>query len=92
MKAYGRKQFIHNFKDNHPPKGNVNWWENQNIKSKKRERERSKNIIETYIEEQEVTRELMRWEDIDKEDDYYDWKEYCSHDVKESFDMIADKE
>lgn len=27
MKPYGRKPKHHNYVDNHPPKGWVNWWE-----------------------------------------------------------------
>jgi len=27
MKPYGRKPKHHNYEDNHPPKGYVNWWE-----------------------------------------------------------------
>jgi hypothetical protein len=43
MKAYGLKQLHHNHKDNHPPKGFINWWEDEIISiCKKTERQKAK--------------------------------------------------
>ncbi len=47
MKPYGRKPKHHNYQDNHPPKGYVNWWEKdlENKYSKKSARHQSKKVI-----------------------------------------------
>jgi len=51
MKPYGiRNKILYNFKDNHPKKGEVNWWEADNSQPcKKRERQRAKKQIEKEI-------------------------------------------
>lgn len=42
MKIYGRKPRLHNYPDNHPPKGYINWWEEERILNKKTERRKAK--------------------------------------------------
>ena len=52
MKAYGRhRQHPGNYPDNHPQKGYINWWEDENprVKSKKCERQDAKAEIEREI-------------------------------------------
>jgi len=50
MKPYGlRSKLKYNYKDNHPQKGYVNWWEIESKDiSKKRERFKQKKILSWY--------------------------------------------
>ncbi len=46
MKPYGKKKIKHNYKDNHPDKRFINWWEDINSNpNKKSERQKSKKEI-----------------------------------------------
>jgi hypothetical protein len=63
MKAYGRnKQHPGNLPDNHPKKGYVNWWEdeNSNVKSKKKERQKTKNELLAELEEVKKEKEELK--------------------------------
>lgn len=52
MKPYGiGNKFLYNYKDYHPKNGLVNWWENERNVIEKRERQKSKKIINEYLEE-----------------------------------------
>jgi len=52
MKPYGlRNKFRYNYKDNHPKKGWVNWWEVEmkTVKSKKSARQGVKNFLKKLL-------------------------------------------
>ena len=52
MKAYGlRNKFRYNYKDHHPKKGFINWWEVElnTVKSKKRARQQAKKLIRFFL-------------------------------------------
>lgn len=50
MRPYGRKPKHHNYKDNHPPKGHINWWEAElDSLNKKTERQKAQKIINEEI-------------------------------------------
>lgn len=52
MKPYGRKPKSHNYKDKHPSKGYVNWWEAElDSLNKKTERQKAKKEIQKEINE-----------------------------------------
>lgn len=50
MKPCGRKPKLHNYPDNHPPKGFINWWgaEHDSL-NKKTERQKSRKDIDKEI-------------------------------------------
>jgi len=52
MKPYGRKNHFHNYPDNHPPKGFVNWWEVElkDVSKKRERRETRKRIKNETVE------------------------------------------
>ena len=56
MKAYGLKHKLFvNYVDNHPRKGEVNWWENDcTVPIKRRERQKAKKEIERRMQEERV--------------------------------------
>ena len=50
MIAYGRKKVRHNYRNYHPQKGYVNWWEDEmNWINKKAERQKSKQAIKNIL-------------------------------------------
>ena len=51
MKAYGLKNFNHNHKDYHPPKGYENWWEDEikNVCKKTERRKAKKELLNKLI-------------------------------------------
>ena len=52
MKPYGiRNKFLGNFTHHYKPmpKGHVNWWENEGVVIKKRERQKTKKLIRIII-------------------------------------------
>ena len=46
MKPFGKQYMHHNYKDNHPPKGYVNWWEIDIINKKTERQDGKKQIME----------------------------------------------
>jgi len=53
MKPYGRKPKSHNYEDNHPPKGYINWWEAElDSLNKKTERQKAKKEIQKEIQKE----------------------------------------
>ena len=52
MQAYGiRNKFIFNYKDNHPRKGYINWWQSElgTVINKKTARQNSNNILAELV-------------------------------------------
>ncbi len=54
MKPLGKKKIHHNYKDNHPLKGYINWWEaDMDTANKKAERQKERMIIEDQLNDAE---------------------------------------
>jgi len=52
VKPYGlRNKFLYNYRDHHPKKGRVNWWEVElgTIKSKKTARQKIKLVLKKLL-------------------------------------------
>jgi hypothetical protein len=51
MKPYGFRQLKHNYKDDHPKNGFINWWEDILNINKTSERMKNKRSLKDYIKE-----------------------------------------
>ena len=50
LKPLGKKKIRHNYKDNHPQKGHINWWEADiDTANKKADRQKKRMIIEEQL-------------------------------------------
>ena len=57
MKPFGRQYRHHNYEDNHPPKGYVNWWEIDIINKKTERQDGKKQIMEAVrLDEEHVSK------------------------------------
>lgn len=77
MKAYGiSNKKSYNYRDNHPDKHSINWWENMESYSKKRARQLAK---------RQVKEEL-----IEHENDWYEYED--DYDFENEFDYLDEDE